>query len=114
MSTRCTINFCDNKKVNAKIYRHCDGNPETMLPDLKEFFETVEKETKDHRFNDTDYLAAKFVVWQARQFSRPAGSLNFISVGVCMNDPGDIQYTYFVNCDKFTDEGYPQVDHKKV
>jgi hypothetical protein len=112
--TRCTINFCENNNVYAKIYRHSDGYPESILPDLKEFFETVKKETDDHRFHHAEYLAAKFVVWQARQFSRPSGSLDFISVGVCMEDPGDIAHTYFVNCDKITDEGYPQVDHKKV
>jgi hypothetical protein len=110
MSTRCTINFCYQSKdhINAKIYRHCDGYPEGVLPDLEEFFKAVVADTTDTRFGDPNYLAAKFVVWQAAQNAKHYDSstgeyvaskpLDFISLGICMKDPGDIEHTYFVVC----------------
>lgn len=43
-------------------------------------------------------------MWQAREYARdwetdkPAHFLNFLSIGVCMSDPGDIEYRYHVVC----------------
>lgn len=108
MSTRCTINFTYNKQVHSKIYRHYDGYPEGVKPDLKRFFQEVQKECQgDNRFNDPSYLAAKFVVWQARQNGE---GLRFTGVAPVLEDPDDIEYTYFVNCSG----NKPKVTHKKV
>lgn len=124
MSTRCCINFCEGKTIFAKVYRHSDGYPEGVKPDLQEFFETVEKQTKDTRFDDPTYLAAKYVVWQAIQYAGgykmigneftkvPASMdnyLDFLSVGVMLENPGDIEYEYFVNCGAKDKNGRPTV-----
>lgn len=114
MSTRSTTNFGhgapDGGTLVAKIYRHPDGYPDGMLPDLGDFFRQVEQETGDPRYGDPAYLAAKWVVWLGRMFSRKydwrrdgyneekTGSLDFLSVGVVTSDPGDIEFTYWLDC----------------
>lgn len=98
MSTRCVINFTNGADVVAKVYRHHDGYPDGdygVLQDLQQFFSDTEKETMgDTRFDDPSYLAAKFVVWQARQ---NGSGLKFTGVGVLLENPTDIVYEYFVN-----------------
>ena len=109
MSTRCTLHFGYGDKPAAIIYRHSDGYPDGVLPDLERFFADVEAQTKDTRFDDPTYLAAKFVVWQANDYVVAARKypwrkgetvhmLDFLSVGVMLRDPGDIEYRYLINC----------------
>lgn len=117
MATRCTVHFVSGKTTGAIVYRHWDGYPDAMLPDLERFFEDVKKHTKDTRFDDPCYLAAKFIVWQANEGRKtnlkyandtvPKGGirpedafLDFLSVGPVMEDPGDIEYRYILHCDK--------------
>jgi hypothetical protein len=113
MSTRSVTNFGYGDTVVAKVYRHPDGYPESMLPDLDQFFEDVKSQTTDTRFTDASYLAAKWVVWLADMFSKGA-KLDFISVGVMMENPDDIEYEYFVDCDDQDEDGNPVVTFKKV
>ena len=104
MSTRATVHFQYDGKTDAIVYRHSDGYPEGLGEDLKAFFETVKYQCQGTmggtRFDDPCYLAAKFVVWQADKYSKEdlAGSLNFLGVGVCLEDPGDIEYRYLLEC----------------
>lgn len=113
MSTRCTVHFTNptwSTGPEAIIYRHSDGYPETMVPDLAEFFDAVKAQTHDTRFGDPSYLAAKYVVWLASQFAvkysfpdgkfttTPTAPLDFLSVGVMQKDPLDIEYRYVVKC----------------
>lgn len=129
MSTRCTINFGEGTQVEAKIYRHCDGYPEGdngVLADLQRFFADVESQTKDTRFGDPSYLAAKFVVWQAYEnanvgYTGPlphrAGTpnrLDFLSLGIMAKDPSDIEYRYFVDSGKLDEKGRPTVRQRKA
>jgi hypothetical protein len=131
MSTRCTINFTHGENVVAKVYRHSDGYPDTkcgVLADLQRFFADVEAQApNDTRFNDPSYLAAKFVVWQAGENARtynpatgawePAPPLRFLGVGVLMEDPGDIDYTYTIDCGEgilVTKSHRPTVTYKEV
>lgn len=134
MSTRCLIHFCRGKdtdgswNVSATIYRHNDGYPEGVKPDLKQFFIDVDAQTDDRRFGDASYLAAKFVVWQANenneietkylQAGAKNGRLNFISLGIVPTNiaPKDIgaEYEYYVDCSKKDAQGRPKVTHKSV
>jgi hypothetical protein len=111
MSTRCNIHFADaNGRVEANIYRHSDGYPEGVLPDLEEFFTAVEAQTSDTRYSDPSYLAAKFVVWQAGEYAKLAAynfmtgeqgevkPLDFLSVGIMNTDAGDGEYVYTLTC----------------
>lgn len=101
MSTRCNIHFVSAKggDVEANIYRHCDGYPDGVLPDLARFFAAVRAQTSDTRFDDPEYLAAKFIVWQADQRrNNTKGLLDFISVAPCVVDHLDIEYVYEVAC----------------
>lgn len=107
MSTRATIHFCypGSKEPEAIVYRHSDGYPEGLGEDLKRFVAEVRKQTSDTRFDDPSYLAAKWVVFDAGE----NGRLNFLGVGICLADPGDIEYRYTVTCD-----GKPTITHEKV
>lgn len=140
MSTRCVINFTYKQEIEAKVYRHGDGYPdgEHGVPaDLERFFKAVEKDTKDTRFTDPTYLAAKFVVWQAGELARKYEAdpksgkyrwkknkrLDFLGVGVVMADPGDIEWVYTVDCSAsrdaltpggLTSKGRPAVSWKEA
>ncbi len=100
MSTRCVINFTVGGDIEAKIYRQCDGYPDAVLPDMAQFFSDVKNSVLrgDRRFDDPSYLAAKFVVWQTLQYAETNHPLSVTGVGVVAEDPGDIEYRYFVDC----------------
>ena len=105
MSTRATVHFCniiDDKPVtSAIVYKHEDGDPSGLGEDLKEFLKEVKDNVKDNRFDDPNYLAAKFVVWQANKCHYSGHVLNFLGVGVCQEDPGDIEYRYKILCKNY-------------
>lgn len=124
MSTRANIHFnYRNGETAANIYRHGDGYPDGVLPDLDKFFTAVEEQTEDTRFSDASYLAAKFVVWQAgenakmRAYDFRTGQpgevkpLDFLSVGIMSEDADDGEYVYEVT---ETGNGRPTVTHRKV
>lgn len=99
-STRATVHFVQDGQTRAIVYRHSDGYPEGLGADLNRFFDEVRAQTQDTRFTDPEYLAAKFVVWQAGQYAYdPDKPLDFLSVGVVIRDPRDIEYRYVVFCD---------------
>jgi hypothetical protein len=114
MATRSTTHFRRSSgDPSAIVYRHWDGYPEGHGADLLRFFAEV-GELSDSRFGDPQYLAAKLVVFLAREFAVdytwPPGAppdgvetprsspLDFLGVGICLQDPGDIEYRYLVNC----------------
>lgn len=101
MATRATIHFkyVDEEKSEAIVYRHWDGYPEGMGQDLYRFLEEVKNQCADTRFNDPPYLAAKYVVWQAGEYAKDKTKpLDFLSVGVVQEDPGDIEFRYTLHC----------------
>ncbi len=106
MSTRCVIGFYGTHpsegKPEALIYRHGDGYPDGkhgVPASLARLFVDVAAQTSDTRFDDPSYLAAKYVVWQAGEYaSDKAKPLAFLSLGIVMNEPGDIEYRYAVVC----------------
>lgn len=116
MSTRSTIHFIEGERTTAIVYRHSDGYPTVGGRDILRFFEAVREQTKDTRFDDPAYLAAKFVVFLAGEFApmqtyrdgayhpEEAKPLNFLSVGVVMRDPFDIEYRYLVDCARQIDD----------
>ena len=114
MSTRCNIHFVGYQgQLCANIYRHSDGYPDGkhgVPADLVKFFNELEDQTQDRRYGDPEYLAAKFLVWQASQYSTEGKPLEFLSVSPCITDHGDIEFVYTVNCDNLGADGRPSVD----
>lgn len=108
MSTRSTTWFVSLGVPEAKVYRHSDGYPEGHGVDLQRFFSDVEEQTRDTRYTDPTYLAAKLVVWLAGEFSAP-GSLDFLGVGIVQEDPSDVEYVYVIDCDALGEDGRPKV-----
>lgn len=103
MSTRCQIHFVydADDKAFPSIYRHSDGYPEGehgIIATLREFFSDVVSQCRDTRFNDPEYLAAKFVVWQALRYATPDAPLDFLGLGVAYSRHGDLSYEYRVVC----------------
>lgn len=125
MSTRSTAHFTLGEETEAIIYRHSDGYPEVAGRDLLRFFDEVRKQTRDTRFSDPTYLAAKYVVFLAGEMSQyqtyhdgeyhpdEVKPLNFLSVGVMREDPGDIEYRYIVDCARMIN-GRPYVEVQPV
>jgi hypothetical protein len=106
------VHFVDTDgELAARVYRHYDGYPEGesgVLADLERFFGDVEKDAPgDTRFNDPEFLAAKFLVWQAwrnahthnlkrsGEFAKPK-RLAFTGVAPAQEDHADCEYVYEV------------------
>ena len=111
MSTRANIHFEQYGGLQANVYRHSDGYPAGLGRDLETFLDDVAANVQDTRFDDAEYLAAKFLVWQAQRYARklihagggewtyePAHPLDFLGVSPCIEDHGDIEYRYRVRC----------------
>lgn len=115
MSTRSSIWFWGGDlEPSAGVYVHSDGYPEGengRLEDLERFFTAAEIQTTDTRFYDPEYLAARYLVFKAREFAKdPARRpLNFLSVGVTLNPHMDEEYRYSVLCHRPRPDGRPTV-----
>ena len=121
MSTRATFHFVDPEwptSPQAIVYRHMDGNPEEAGAQLLAFVDRVDR-LKDKRFDDPSLLAARYVAFLGEHYAfhyddkfRKVPNedyLDFISVGILTEDPGDIAYRYTIVCDgkpTITVEGY--------
>jgi len=88
MSTRANIHFKNGDRLVANIYRHRDGFPDGLGVDLHVFLDQTAG-LKDRRWSDAEYLAAKFLVWQAAEYAtsrasnqenRELNPLEFLSV----------------------------------
>lgn len=88
MSTRCQIEFKRGSQRRT-IYRHWDGYPGAVLPDLLSFL------AWSTRGGDVEYEAANFLFWSKRELDERNQELGF---GVCQNDElhGDIEFYYVV------------------
>jgi len=88
MSTRCQIEFCSGD-VRRTVYRHWDGYPSAVIPDLLAFL------AWNGGCADTEYAAANFLYWSKRELGAQCCRLGF---GICANDElhGDIEYYYVV------------------
>ena len=113
MSTRCQIEFKQiSKYINRKkpiierrtIYRHSDGYPDKVIPDLKDFFRW------DNGF-DIEYTPANFIYWNKRRCiellqegeddktkKETEDRWSKLGFGICENEEfhGDIVYFYEV------------------
>lgn len=95
--TNCIINFFA-PGINASVYRNSDGHPDVAGIDIRRFLREVDENLKDKRFNDPEYLAAKYVVWLAKNATQPdTHYLDFLGVGVSP-DEEDVEFVYTVHC----------------
>jgi hypothetical protein len=114
VSTRCTTHFHSDygrNEVEAIVFRHTDGYPKEAGADLLKFFDAIEAQAPhDTRFDDASMLAARYVVFLSRMFTRTYTGggewenygnerpLDFISVRVLQEDTADTEYVYHVYC----------------
>ena len=95
----------DISKVVPMVYLHWGGPPEIMAETFDVFFARVEQDAGlDTRFNDPEYLAARFVVFASVECGTAddPGTLGFTGVGVTATTAlAALQansYTYVVDC----------------
>lgn len=116
MATRSNIHFTNEHGIQSNIYVHYDGYPENRLAELSQFFQDVKEATRDTRFTDPTYLAAKFVVWyvsrMALGYRADKHPLDFLGIGVAQGDNLDSDYIYTVDCSLLVD-GFPTVSFKQ-
>ena len=114
MSTRCQIGFYrkDEKDLNkweALIYRHSDGYPEGVLPELLPFLKWFDKA---RGMSDTEYVSARCLqylcnsydgmTWEmAEKFTHVKDQISkdftgVLGYGICNGFHGDIEYFYAV------------------
>jgi len=88
MSTRCQIEF-RRGSMRRTVYRHWDGYPSAVLPDLLAFL------AWSTRGGDVEYESANFLYWSKREMDERTVQLGF---GICANDElhGDVEYYYVV------------------
>jgi len=96
MSTRSQIGFYekgeeDLTKWEALLYRHCDGYPSGMLPELQPFLAAFAEE---RGLDDTEYAAARCMGHFCAIHKGATG------YGICKNFHGDIEYFYAVYPDR--------------
>lgn len=113
--TNSTTHFVQDNFIDIIIYRHGDGYPDVAGVDIRRFLHEVDENLEYKRFDDPEYLAAKYVVWLSRRYQDgdDAHYLDFIGVGVCSYDPGDIEYRYTVHCDE-TEDGPPRISCERI
>ena len=117
MATRGLYKFYDSvemlekEKPNAVIYRHWDNYLEGGGLDLLEFLQTLRDTEMDNRFQDSPYLASKFVVDLAMKFASDwkDNPLDFLSVGIVASDTDHCEeYTYHI-VSELDKSGLPKV-----
>ena len=117
MATRGLYKFYDNvemlekEKPNAVIYRHWDNYLEGGGLDLLEFLQTLRDTEMDDRFQDSPYLASKFVVDLAMKFASDwkDNPLDFLSVGIVASGTDHWEeYTYHI-VSELDKSGLPKV-----
>jgi len=113
MSTRSQIGFYggtekDLNNWQALIYRHSDGYPDGVLPDIMPFLKWWKKDTGRH--DDTEYTSARLLQYMTNlhdgryqkhwEKAEEKGLTGVYGHGICKDFHGDIEYFYAVYPDR--------------
>lgn len=115
MTVSALIDFfgSGDKKPTATIYRFDDGQPENLGRDLVSFVAEVRTHVKDKRFTDPDYLASRWIVYEALRYHAESVAiednpkkfqrhyLDFLGCSIMSSeeDSEQVQFRYHVICD---------------
>lgn len=107
MSTRCQIGIYENKEKEHKdfevlLYRHSDGYPEGVLPDIIPF---LKRWKKQRGISDTEYIGARLLQHLCneydglskttlKQLKSKDGFTGVLGHGICKDFHWDIAYFY--------------------
>ena len=125
MSTRSTLRWLDRDgNVVAQIYRHSDGYPSIVIPDLAEFFKW------DTRANVPEYSAANFIYYMKMTmkeldekiraelgYKRPIETLEHLGYGIQNPNDGindDVQYLYEIQYVYTPGKGKDVLDYIRI
>ena len=111
MSTRCNIAFYDKKpekleKFEVLLYRHSDGYPKGVLPEIMPFLKGFKKK---RGLNDIEYVSARLLQHLCNEYDgimKPLELKNghnekliftgILGYGICNQFHGDIEYLYVI------------------
>ncbi len=107
MSTRCQIAIYEAPEAKfsqfeALLYRHSDGYPSGVLPDIMPFLSFWAKE---RGMSDTEYLGARLLQYLCNEYDGymskiEKGKKTFTGIlghGICKEFHGDIEYLYAIH-----------------
>ena len=101
MSTRATIQFKDGEETFF-IYKHCDGYPEGVLPDIHALME--ERKAEDREISQI----ATFFLLQA---NKGVTSFSGISYELTSSEHGDEAYRYTITKEPVDSTVRPRIFH---
>ena len=100
MSTRCQIAFYqaepkDLNKFESLIYRHSDGYPTGVLPDILPFLKLW---VKNRGIEDIEYCSARLLQKLCNEYDKGMNEMyeGKTGYGICVELHGDIEYLYAV------------------
>ena len=99
MSTRCQIRFMKKGGTSVQIYRHSDGYPESVIPDLYEFFQWYYSEPMSRQEDYPDYVGANFIYYEKKNLSEYGNGEEKLGYGIekLGELDGDEEYIYEVD-----------------
>jgi len=118
MSTRCQIEFVsgDGKEDRNLTYRHSDGYPDGVIPDLKKFKKWLHSKPLSRIDSDKEYIAANWIYWCKMKIKEDFEQMNKklgtgkkdgegwekLGYGICPLEcfHGDIEYFYTIDVRK--------------
>lgn len=106
MSTRCQIAFYESepKDLNnfeALIYRHSDGYPEGVMPDIEPFLKWW---SKGRGLDDIEYVSARLLQYLCNRYDmhgyeydkKDKDFTGTLGHGICKDFHQDIEYLYVI------------------
>jgi hypothetical protein len=95
-------NFVWGDTTVASVYVHDGGGPDHLGCEILDFLYSLEKSV-DPRYDDPEYLAAKFIVFLADRRVSGSKKTDVTGVGATRNEY-DTEWKYYFNC--MEAEGY--------
>ncbi|MBT9132832.1 MAG: hypothetical protein DDT33_01362 [Firmicutes bacterium] len=107
MSTRAQIGFYRQGEINLNnwevlLYRHSDGYPDGVLPDVIPFLQWWNKR---RAISDIEYCSARLLQYLCNKIDeqsdvKPKGLTGTVGYGICKDFHGDIEYYYAIFPDR--------------
>lgn len=91
MSTRCNVTLTDKQGCKAMLYKHHDGSPETMMPELASRLSAAHRRLSDKSyFVDSEKISAVMVALSTDESGVP-------DYHPCLTQHDDIEFRYDVH-----------------
>jgi len=98
MSTKTQIRFMKKGGASVQIYRHSDGYPESVIPDLYDFFQWYYSAPESRQCDYPDYVGANFIYYEKKNLEEYGNGEEKLGYGIEKLGElgGDEEYIYEV------------------